>query len=94
MRPYEIMYIVQPTLDEEATKAIVERFSTLIANNGEVEKVDEIGKRRLAYEIEGFNDGYYVLMNFKAEPDVVKELERQIGLTEAVIRHLIVNDEE
>ncbi|EGL82390.1 30S ribosomal protein S6 [Caldalkalibacillus thermarum TA2.A1] len=95
MRAYELMYIVRPDLDEESTKAVIERFQNVIKDNGgEVEKVDEMGKRRLAYEIEGYNDGYYVVVNFKSNPDLVAELERQLRLNDNVIRHLVVREDE
>ena len=70
MRKYETLYVLQPTLDEEAVKALVERFSTLITEQGgQVEKIDQWGKRKLAYPIKDFREGYYVLMNFSADAD-------------------------
>ena len=93
MRKYEVMYIIRPDLDQEPTKELVEKFQNLITNNGgEVEKLQEMGKRRLAYEIEDYNDGYYVLINFQSEPNVVAELERVLRITDGVIRYLIVKD--
>ncbi|MDQ0339295.1 small subunit ribosomal protein S6 [Caldalkalibacillus uzonensis] len=95
MRAYELMYIVRPDIDEESTKAVIERFQNVIKDNGgEVEKVDEMGKRRLAYEINGYNDGYYVVVNFKSDVNLVSELERQLRLNDNVIRHLVVKEDE
>lgn len=93
MRKYEVMYIIRPDLDQEPTKEIVGKFQNLITNNGgEVEKLLEMGKRRLTYEIKGYNDGYYVLVNFQSEPDVVAELERVLRITDSVIRYLVIKD--
>ncbi|HLS08910.1 30S ribosomal protein S6, partial [Lentibacillus sp.] len=61
MRKYEIMYIIRPDMEEEAQNSLIERFSKVLTDNGaEIEKVDEMGKRRLAYEINDYRDGYYV----------------------------------
>jgi small subunit ribosomal protein S6 len=82
-------------LEEEAIKALVERFATLITEQGgQVEKVDEWGKRRLAYPIEDFREGYYVLMNFTADANTPQELERVYKITDGVIRYLIVREDE
>ena len=95
MNKYESIYILSPTMEEEAIKAMIERFSNLIvAEGGEVEKIDEWGKRRLAYPIEDFRGGYYVLMNFKADPQLPSELERNYKITDEVIRYIIIRDEE
>lgn len=95
MRKYEVMYIIRPDLDQEPTKELVEKFQNLITNNGgEVEKVNEMGKRRIAYEIEGYNEGYYVLINFQSEASVVAELERVLRITDSVIRYLITKNEK
>jgi small subunit ribosomal protein S6 len=95
MRKYEVMYVVRPTLEEEATKALVERFQNVTTDNGgEIVTLKEIGKRRLAYEINDFREGYYVLMNINAEPAVVSELDRLFRINEDVIRHIVVREEE
>lgn len=95
MNKYESIYILRPTMEEEAVKAMVERFSNLITTEGgEVEKVDEWGKRRLAYPIEDFREGYYVLMNFNANPELPSELERIYKITDDVIRYIIIRDDE
>ncbi|GBF11539.1 30S ribosomal protein S6 [Tepidibacillus infernus] len=93
MRKYEVMYVLRPDLEQEATKELVEKFQSLITNNGgEIEKQEEMGKRRLAYEIKGYHEGYYVLVNFQSEPSVVAELDRVLKITDGVIRFLIVKD--
>lgn len=94
MNKYESIYILNPTLEEEAIKAVIERFTTLITNQGgEVEKVDEWGKRRLAYPIQDLNEGYYVQMIFQAGSDVPNELERNYKIVDDVIRYLIVRED-
>lgn len=95
MREYELMYIINPSLEEEATNAVVEKFKTLVeTNGGEIVKLDRWGKRRMAYEINDLKEGYYVLCFFKGEPAVAQELDRVMKITDDVIRHMIVRDEE
>jgi len=95
MRKYETVYILRPDLDEEAIKSMVERFSNLVTEQGgEVVKVDEWGIRRLAYPIEKQREGYYVVMNFNAEADVPKELERVFKITDGVMRYIVVREEK
>jgi small subunit ribosomal protein S6 len=95
MRKYEIMYIVRPNIEEAATKEVVERFNTVLTGNGaEVEKVEEKGKRRLAYEINDFKEGYYVLLNVNAPTEAINEFKRLIRINENVIRTLVVRDNE
>lgn len=93
MRKYEVMYILRPDLEEEAVQAAVEKYKAIIENGGTITKEDVMGKRRLAYEINKFLDGVYVLVNFEAAPEVVKELDRLMKISDDVIRYLIVNDE-
>lgn len=92
MRKYELMFIVRSDLEQEAVDAVVEKFLNVINNGGEVTKHEVLGKRRLAYEIQDYRDGIYVLINFNAPAEVVKELDRVIRITDEVIRHLIVKD--
>lgn len=94
MRTYEVMFILRPSLDEEAVKANVEKFKGIIeANGGIIENVDLWGKRKLAYPIEKVNEGYYVLINFKSESELPKELTRNLKISDAVIRDMIVKKE-
>ena len=87
MRYYETAYIINPNLADEAIADIMTRFSTLIEkNSGVVIKVDEWGKRDLAYDIKKFNKGYYVLMQFCGDPGITVELQRQFGLDESILK--------
>ena len=92
MNRYELTYIIDTSLEEEARKELIEKFSELIkANGGEVEKVDETwGKRRLAYAINDMWEGYYVLVTFQSESDLPKEIERNLGNNDKVMRYLII----
>lgn len=95
MNRYELTYIIDTVLEENARKELIEKFTQLIvANGGEVEKVDEWGKRRLAYAIDYKTEGYYVLTTFKANPDVPREIERNLQISDSVIRYLVVKLEE
>ena len=91
MNSYELLYIVKADMEEEARTALISRFSDLIVNNGgEIVETDEWGKRRLAYEINDRTEGYYVLVNFKAQPTVIAELERNFRITEDTIRFMCI----
>jgi len=91
---YETLFIVDSDLGEEATRALIEKFTSLIAANGEVEKIDEWGKRRLAYPINDKMEGYYVLVTFKAEGEFPAELERIYGITEGIMRAMVIKLDE
>lgn len=91
MNKYETLFVITPSLTDEEVKAVIERTKTVIANgNGVVDNVDEWGKRKLAYEINKINEGYYVLINFTSDPELPKELDRVFRISDNVIRHLIV----
>lgn len=92
MRKYEVMYIIHPDVEQENVQALVDKFNGIISNGGEITKTDVIGKRRLAYEINKLRDGYFVLVNFTATSDIVNELDRQMKISDNVIRSLIVRD--
>ncbi|MCP8971225.1 30S ribosomal protein S6 [Ectobacillus ponti] len=95
MRKYEIMYIIRPNMEEEAQKALVERFNNVLADQGaELTNVKEWGKRRLAYEINDFRDGIYMLLDVNATPAAVQEFERLAKINEDIIRHIVIKDEE
>ena len=91
---YEVVYILNPNLDEEATAAMVAKFKTLVEQNGTLAEVDEWGKRRLAYPINFKNEGYYVLVQFTAAPEFPRELERNLQINENVMRYLVTRIEE
>ena len=86
---YECMYILNPNLSEEDTAALVEKFKTLVENNGTLDEMQEMGKRKLAYEINYLSEGYYVLVKFSSGPAFPAELDRIMGITDGVIRSLI-----
>lgn len=92
MRKYEVMYIVRTDLEEAQTTATIEKFQGIISNGGEITKHTVMGKRRLAYEINKFRDGLYVLVQFTATPEVVAELDRVMKISDEIIRYLIVRD--
>ena len=96
MNRYELTYIIDTALEETARKELIEKFSSLItANGGEVEKVDETwGKRRLAYAINDKVEGYYVLVTFKGPAELPREIERNMGINENILRCLIIKLEE
>ena len=86
---YELMYIINPNLSEEETAAVVEKFKALVEQNGTLEEMEEMGKRKLAYEINYISEGYYVLVKFTSGPDFPAELDRVLGITDGVMRSLI-----
>ena len=87
---YELMYIINPNLSEEETAAVVEKFKALVEQNGTLEEMEEMGKRKLAYEINYISEGYYVLVKFTSGPDFPAELDRVLGITDGIMRSLIV----
>ena len=94
VKAYEVMYIVNPTADE-LLEEVNNKFKTLIENNGgSVNKIDIWGRKRLAYEMSGFNEGLYVLIDFNAESIFVKELDRVLKITESILRYMIIRKGE
>ncbi len=94
MRKYEIMYIIRPDLEEEKRKQLIESMSKVITDNdSEIVDVNEWGMRELAYEIDKYKSGYYVVMNVKATETARSEFERLIGMNEDVIRHIVIRHE-
>ena len=94
LNSYETIFIIDAGLDEETTKAVVTKFTDLIAANGTVETVDEWGKRRLAYEINDKTEGYYVLVDFTADGEFPKELDRQFRINDNILRTIIIRKDE
>lgn len=91
MNKYEVVYIIDPAVEEEARKALITKFNDLITDNGgSVDKVEEWGKRRLAYAIDYKTEGYYVLVNFQAEAELPRELERNLQISDSVIRYQVI----
>ncbi len=94
MRKYETMFIINPELGEESTEALVEKMTSLIEDNaGEVVKLDKIGTRELAYDINDHMSGYYTLINFNGKPETISELERIYKINDNVLRYIILKDE-
>ena len=91
---YEVLYIIDPALGEEAIAAMIEKFKTLVETQGTVAAIDDWGKRRLAYPINDLNEGHYVLMTFTAAPELPAELDRVLKITEGVMRSMIICKDE
>ena len=91
---YELMYIINPNLSEEETAAVVEKFKALVEQNGTLEEMEEMGKRKLAYEINYISEGYYVRVKFTSGPDFPAELDRVLGITDGILRSLITRRPE
>ncbi|MCH5278729.1 MAG: 30S ribosomal protein S6 [Christensenellaceae bacterium] len=90
MNKYESLYVIVPDLNEEDNASVINKFSGIVtANGGEIEKVDEWGKRRLAYMIDYKTEGYYVLMVFNAPGEVPAELERNLKNDERIMRYKV-----
>lgn len=94
MRRYETIFVLRPNLEEEKRNALIEKFTSIINNDGELTKIDEWGNRRLAYEIEKLREGYYVFAEFKANTNLPAELERNFKIADEVIRYITVNRDE
>ena len=94
MNKYESVIIINPNLEGEAIKALIEKFSKLINNDGKVESVEELGNKKLAYEIKKNKEGYYVVFKFEANPNLISELERVYRITDEVIKFIVVKEEE
>lgn len=92
---YETVFVVNPEFNEEAAKAMLDKFTGLITDNGgAVEKVDEWGKRRLAYPIEDFTDGIYYVVEFTAPAELPAELDRVFNITDGILRSIIVKSDK
>ena len=94
MNKYESIIIVSPNVDEAGLKALEEKFTGLINENGKVESVENMGKRKLAYEIKKFSEATYLLFNFEAKPASIAELERVYRITDDIIKYIVVRKED
>jgi len=95
MNHYETIYIVNPTLDDDSLKEAIDKFSDLIKKlKGAIVKVNEWGKRKLAYEVKRFDKGYYVVLDFCALPKMVTELERNLKLDDRILKYITVKIDE
>ena len=94
MNRYETVFIINPSVEEAGVKELTQKFSDLINSDGKVESVEEMGTKRLAYEIRKHSEGIYVLINFEANPALIKELERVYRITDEVIKFIVVRKDE
>ena len=94
MNKYELLFVLDPTLEETAKTATVDTVKGIIAADGEVTEVNEWGLRKLAYPIQKKTEGYYVVMQFTAGPALPKELDRRLRISDSCMRHIIVNKDE
>ena len=94
MNKYETIFVVNNTLGEDSVKGLVEKFTSLISSNAEVETINEWGNRRFAYPIEDLTEGYYVLVKFASASEFPAELERIYNITDGILRSLIVKCEQ
>ena len=95
MRQYELILIIQPDLDEEATEGVIDRVKTMITeNSGEILKTDLWGSKQLAYEIQDFRDGYYVYMEVEFSPEFGTELNQNLRYVEPIIRYMLTRKDD
>ena len=94
MNKYESVIIVNPNLEEESIKNLEKKFSDLINTDGTVASVEEMGKRKLAYEIKKQKEGFYFVIKFEAKPELIAELERNYRITDEVMKFIVVKEEE
>jgi len=90
MNKYESIIIVNPNVDEAGLKALEEKFTGLINENGKVESVENMGKKKLAYEIKKQQEGIYEVINFESKPEAIAELERIYRITDDIMKYIIV----
>lgn len=91
MKAYELLYIIDPSSNEEVRAGVTARIdSAITGQGGTIDNVDDWGKRKLAYEIDHLSEGNYILVNFHADPTHIQELDRVLRITDAVKRHMIV----
>lgn len=94
MNKYESIIIINPEIEEAGLKEIEDKFTGLINENGKVESVENMGKKRLAYDIKKNKEGTYLLFNFEAEPDSISELERVYRITDEILKFIVVRKED
>lgn len=90
MNKYESIIIINPNVDEAGLKAVQDKFTGLINENGKVEEVIDMGKRKLAYEIKKMKEAYYVEIDFEAKPEFITELERNYRITDEILKFIVV----
>ncbi len=90
MNKYESVIIINPSVDEDKVKELTTKFTDMINKDGKVEKADNLGKKKLAYEIKKNKEGYYVVFKFEAKPESIHELERVYRITDNIVKYIIV----
>ncbi len=90
MNKYESVIIINPNVADEGIKGLIERFTTLINTDGKVEKAEELGTKKLAYEIAKNKEGYYVVFDFEANPSLIAELERNYRITDEIMKFIVI----
>lgn len=93
MNKYESVVIISPSVEEEKVKELSQKFTDIINNDGKLEKIEELGKKKLAYEVKKNKEGYYVVINFEANPDLIAELERNYRIMDEVIKFITIKAE-
>ena len=94
MNKYESVIIINPSLEEQGIKDVITKFTDLINSDGKVENVDEMGRRKLDYEIKKQSEGYYVVYTFEANPEFITELERIYRITDSVMKFITIRKED
>jgi len=94
MNKYESVIIINPSVDDEKLKAVEAKFTELINKDGNVTKVDNLGKKKLAYEVKKNKEGIYLVFYFEANPNLIAELERNYRITDEVIKFIVIRVEE
>lgn len=94
MNKYESVIIINPSLEEQGIKDVITKFTDLINSDGKVENVDEMGRRKLAYEVKKQSEGYYVVYTFEANPEFITELERIYRITDSVMKFITIRKED
>jgi len=94
MNKYENVIIINPSLEEQGMKDVITKFTDLINKDGKVENVEEVGKKKLAYEIKKNSEGYYVIITFEANPDFITELERIYRITDDIMKFITIRKED
>lgn len=90
MNKYESVVIINPSVEEDKVKELSQKFTDMINNDGKVEKVEELGKKKLAYEVKKNKEGYYLVIYFEANPELIAELERNYRIMDEVIKFITI----
>ena len=93
MNKYESVVIIDPAVEEDKVKELFQKFTDIINNDGKVEKVEDLGKKKLAYEVKKNKEGYYIVINFEANPNLISELERNYRIMDEVIKFITIKAE-